>query len=180
MSDTTTIPKPLERKHPYPLIDTDPTAGRVLAYMRPTDYAQWAGYTAGTPALLYAWEKIDRTGGRMRPYMYTGAVLGCVAGFFVAYSRSTKRFWGWTENEREVKRDYEELSERARQGLPLWGESSQPEWVQAVAHRNSQYSALNLALFPMLNLVNHPYHGKDPKSYGTAEIDASTGDKKAE
>ena len=55
---------------------------------------------------------------------------------------STVRFWGWTENKREEDRDLEELSQRAREGKPLYGESPQPEWVQAAAARNSQWSQL--------------------------------------
>jgi hypothetical protein len=52
------------------------------------------------------------------------------------------RFWGWEENEREQKKDFEELSERARKGLPLWGETTQPEWVQRAAAKNSTWSQL--------------------------------------
>jgi hypothetical protein len=52
------------------------------------------------------------------------------------------RFWGWTENAREEARDLAELSQRVREGKPLYPESSQPMWVQAAAHRNSQYSQL--------------------------------------
>lgn len=40
---------------PYPLIDVDPYAGRVIRYMRPSDYAVWAGATAAFPAALYFW-----------------------------------------------------------------------------------------------------------------------------
>ena len=39
--------------HPYPLIDSDPYAGRVVRYMRPSDYAAWAGVTATMPGLFY-------------------------------------------------------------------------------------------------------------------------------
>jgi hypothetical protein len=39
--------------HPYPLIDSDPYAGRVFRYMRPSDYAAWAGVTAAVPAGFY-------------------------------------------------------------------------------------------------------------------------------
>ncbi|KAJ7460656.1 NADH-ubiquinone oxidoreductase complex I, 21 kDa subunit-domain-containing protein [Mycena latifolia] len=158
--------RPREGKHKYPLIDSDPHASRVIRYMRPSDYATWAAYTAGTPAVFWAWEKIDRTGFRLRPQLYVGAWLGFCAGFFISYTRSSQRFWGWSENAREEQRDFEELSQRAREGKPLYGESSQPAWVQAAAHRNSQYSQLKFSLFPMLNLVNHPYHGTDPAKYG--------------
>ena len=40
---------------PYPLIDIDPHASRVMRYMRPSDYAVWAGATAAFPAALYFW-----------------------------------------------------------------------------------------------------------------------------
>lgn len=57
------------------------------------------------------------------------------------------RFWGWSENKREEERDFKELSARARQGLPLYGESPQPEWVQASAYRNSVFSQLKFGVF---------------------------------
>ena len=40
---------------PYPPIDADPHASRVIGYFRPSDYAAWAGTTAAFPAALYAW-----------------------------------------------------------------------------------------------------------------------------
>lgn len=52
------------------------------------------------------------------------------------------RFWGWSENKREEELDRVELTERARKGLPLYGESHQPEWVQGAAYRNSAFSQL--------------------------------------
>ena len=42
----------------------------------------------------------------------------------------------------------EELSQRAREGKPLYGESHQPEWVQAAAFRNSQFSQLKFCTPP--------------------------------
>lgn len=40
---------------PYPLIDADPHASRVVRYFRPSDYAAWASATVAFPAALYAW-----------------------------------------------------------------------------------------------------------------------------
>ncbi len=40
---------------PYPLIDADPYAGRVIRYMRPSDYAYIVGGGALAPALLYGY-----------------------------------------------------------------------------------------------------------------------------
>jgi len=57
------------------------------------------------------------------------------------------RFWGWSENVREEERDLAELSQRAREGKPLYGSSNQPDWVQAAASRNSQWSQLKFCAF---------------------------------
>lgn len=38
---------------PYPLVDADPHAGRVIRYMRPSDYVLWAGATAAAPGVIY-------------------------------------------------------------------------------------------------------------------------------
>ena len=38
--------------------------------------------------------------------------------------------------------DLEELSQRAKEGKSLYGDSPQPAWVQGSAHRNSVYSQL--------------------------------------
>ena len=40
---------------PYPLIDSDPHAFRVIRYFRPSDYATVAAGTAAFPAALYFW-----------------------------------------------------------------------------------------------------------------------------
>ncbi|KZT65744.1 hypothetical protein DAEQUDRAFT_731038 [Daedalea quercina L-15889] len=150
---------------PYPLIDADPHASRVIRYMRPSDYGVWAAGTGAFPAALYFWETADPTKFKLRTHLKLGGLLGFIGGFLLAYQRSSFRFWGWTENKREEEMDFKELSARARQGLPLYGESSQPEWIQASAHRNSVFSQLKFALFPMVNLVHHQHHGTDPEKY---------------
>ena len=65
-----------------------------------------------------------------------------IVSFVLNHVQSTVRFWGWTENAREQALDFAELSERARQGKPVYGESDQPEWVQGAAFRNSAFSQL--------------------------------------
>lgn len=52
------------------------------------------------------------------------------------------RFWGWSENQREEEMDRKEMTERARQGLPLYGHSNEPEWIQGAAYRNSAFAQL--------------------------------------
>lgn len=157
---------------PYPLIDADPYAGRVMRYMRPSDYAVWAGATGAFPAALYFWDMADRSYSKLRTPMRYGLLFGFVGGFLLAYQRSSFRFWGWTENQREQEMDMKELSERARKGLPIYGESGEPEWVQGAAYRNSAFSQLKFSIFPMINLVNHPWHGVDTSKYGKKEDDA--------
>ncbi|KAF8587852.1 hypothetical protein K439DRAFT_1630307 [Ramaria rubella] len=157
---------------PYPLIDADPHASRVIRYFRRSDYVTLAGATAAFPGLLYLLDFIDPTHYRGRRYlkapMIIGTVLGFGGGFMLAYQRSSFRFWGWTENEREQALDFAELSERARQGKPLYGESDQPEWVKTAAANNSTFSQLKFGAIPMFNLVNHKHHGTDPAKYGVA------------
>ncbi|KAI0320862.1 NADH-ubiquinone oxidoreductase complex I, 21 kDa subunit-domain-containing protein [Amylostereum chailletii] len=127
---------------PYPLIDSDPHFSRVMRYMRPSDYAVWAAGTGGFPAALYLWDMADPTRVKLRTHLRLGGFLGFIGGFLMAYQRSTFRFWGWSENKHEEEKDFAELSQRAREGKPLWGESDQPLWVQGSAHRNSAFSQL--------------------------------------
>ena len=57
------------------------------------------------------------------------------------------RFWGWSENKREEERDFVELSQLAREGKPLYGESHQPLWVQSAAYSNSAFSQLKFSKY---------------------------------
>ena len=92
---------------PYPLIDADPHASRVISYFRPSDYATWAGATAAFPAALYFWgirfsqlcylsfltksiEMADPTKFRMKTPLKLGSFLGFTAGFLFAYQRSSR------------------------------------------------------------------------------------------
>ena len=92
---------------PYPLIDADPHASRVVRYFRPSDYAAWASATVGFPAALYVWgtkfslmsppvvltkhsELADPTKFRMKTTFKLGGFLGFTAGFLFAYQRSSR------------------------------------------------------------------------------------------
>ncbi|KAF8519004.1 NADH-ubiquinone oxidoreductase complex I, 21 kDa subunit-domain-containing protein [Hysterangium stoloniferum] len=173
---------------PYPLIDQDPHFSRVVRYFRLSDYAALAGATAAFPGVMYLLgyplcilpavttdfgtetERIDPTRVRGRPGLRVpliySTVLGFMGGFLLAYQRSTFRFWGWTENEREEARDLAELSALAEEGKPLYGISSQPEWVKQTAAGNSTFSQLKFGAAPMFNFVSHNHHGTDPAKYG--------------
>jgi len=150
---------------PYKLIDADPHAFRVVSYMRPSDYAVWGGATAAAPATMYLWDLAEPSKANLKVPLRVAGVFGFVGGFLLAYQRSSFRFWGWTENEREAARDLAELRARAQNGLPLYGESDQPEWVQHAAYSNSAWSQLKFQTFPMFNLVNHKHHGTDESQY---------------
>ncbi|KZV99999.1 NUXm, NADH-ubiquinone oxidoreductase [Exidia glandulosa HHB12029] len=153
---------------PYPLIDSDPYAGRVIRYMRPSDFAWWGGITAAAPAALWGLEKSDFTASppaHHRMAYRVGGVIGFITGFLFAYQRSSMRFWGWDENKREQDLDMKELTELARKGKPLYGMSSESTWIQGVAYRNSQWSQLFFRAVPWFNLVNHPHHGVDVSKY---------------
>jgi len=100
-----------------------------------------AGSTLAFPGALWLMESASpaRGKGKLSAAMKLSAALGLCGGFLYAYQRSTFRFWGWSENERQ-------------------GESSLSDEMQGVAHRNSVFSQLNLAVLPWFNVVNHKYH----------------------
>lgn len=65
------------------------------------------------------------------------------------------RFWGWTENAREVEMDMKEMVAKVKAKEPLYGTSSLDPYMQGVAARNSRYSQLFLHAIPWFNFVNH-------------------------
>ncbi|RLV90551.1 hypothetical protein JA1_004501 [Spathaspora sp. JA1] len=158
----------------YELIDVDPYFTRVISYFRPSDYGAWGITTASFPLALYIWERLEPIEG---PYkspsklpggtLRAATLLGFVGGFYLAYARSSKRFLGWSENEREVKKDRYEIKKLLSQGkLPYFeNESTLDDRLKDVANRNSQYSHVGLALLPWFNLAYHPYHGVDLNKY---------------
>jgi hypothetical protein len=96
----------MSTEQPYPLIDADPHASRVVRYFRPSDYAVWAGATGAFPAALYFWgacrvqwllvpcsyilaEMADPTKLRLRTPLRLGGFLGFIGGFMLAYQRSS-------------------------------------------------------------------------------------------
>ena len=73
----------------------------------------------------------------------------------MVYQRSCLRFYGFTENEREVQMDMREMVDKVKKGEPLYGVTELSSYMQGVSARNSRYSALNLAVVPMANFTNH-------------------------
>ncbi|KAI8371910.1 NADH-ubiquinone oxidoreductase complex I, 21 kDa subunit-domain-containing protein [Blakeslea trispora] len=152
---------------PYPVIDTDPHFFRVVRYFRPTDYAAWAAGAAAAPALLMGMEKMDPVGParNLRLPLRLATVVGAVGGFLYAYQNSSLRFWGWSENASEVAKDQAELSQLAKEGKALYGESYMPEYVQDVSARNSRFAQLKFAAYPYFNFASHNKHGVDTSKY---------------
>ena len=77
-------------------------------------------------------------------------------GFFVSYQDScsmsltnptnSERFWGWTENAREVQMDMEEMTARLRAGLPLYGRTSLDMYNQHVAATQSRFAQIKFRM----------------------------------
>jgi hypothetical protein len=67
--------------------------------------------------------------------MRLSGALGLASGFFLFYSRSINRFYGFTENRREVEMDMREMTDRVKRGEPLYGVSTMTEYMQGVASR---------------------------------------------
>jgi len=91
--------------------------------------------------------------------------IGVVSGFLLLYSRSQNRFYGFSENRRELEMDMREMTDRVKRGQPLYGVSTMTEYMQGAASRQSRYSGAFLHVMPWFNLVNHNQHGVDTAKY---------------
>ena len=75
------------------------------------------------------------------------------------------RFYGFTENSREVAMDMKEMVTKVKKGEPLYGVSTTTPYIQGMASRNSRYSGVWLHVLPWFNFVNHNQHGVDTAKY---------------
>ncbi|KAK3331270.1 NADH-ubiquinone oxidoreductase complex I, 21 kDa subunit-domain-containing protein [Apodospora peruviana] len=168
-NDTSTYQFPsktIETK--YPLIDNDPHFKRVIRYARPSDYVHGVVAAAAGPGLLWTMEVFhpSRVGkGGFAQAMRLAGGIGVCGGFIYFYQRSILRFYGMSENAREIQMDMREMVDRAKAGLPLYGESQLTPAMQGVAARQSRYSALFMHALPWFNFVNHNQHGVDTAKY---------------
>lgn len=114
------------------------------------------------------WERISPTkvgaGGLSSVMRLTGGV-SLAAGFLLLYSRSQNRFYGFSENRREMELDVREMTDRVKKGEPLYGKSTLTEYMQGIAARQSRYSGVFLHVLPWFNFVNHSQHGVDTAKY---------------
>ncbi|KAL2269334.1 hypothetical protein VTJ83DRAFT_1518 [Remersonia thermophila] len=155
-------------KTQYPLIDNDPHFKRVIRYARPSDYVHGVVAAAAGPGLLYAMEKFSPSQvgrGGFAQAMRLAGFIGAAGGFLYFYQRSILRFYGMTENAREVEMDMREMVDKVKRGEPLYGESRLTPAMQGVAARQSRYSALFFSVLPWFNFVNHNQHGVDTAKY---------------
>ncbi|KAM0425026.1 hypothetical protein ACHAPT_009827 [Fusarium lateritium] len=152
----------------YPLIDNDPHFKRVVRYARTTDYVYGAVAAAFAPAALIALERFAPShvgkGGFPKALRLAGGV-GILGGFLYFYQRSCLRFYGATENAREIEMDMREMVDKVKKGEPLYGVSRLSPHLQGVAARQSRYSALMISAVPWFNFVNHNQHGVDTAKY---------------
>ncbi|KAK4985363.1 hypothetical protein LTR66_008201 [Elasticomyces elasticus] len=152
----------------YPLIDSDPHFKRVIRYARPSDYVAGGAMTAFGPALMLWWERISPSHvgrGGFASVMRLSGALSVTAGFLFMYQRSIQRFYGLTENRREIEMDMREMVSKVKKGESLYGESRLTEYMQGVASRNSRYSGMFLHVMPWFNFVNHKQHGVNTAKY---------------
>ncbi|KAK0749092.1 putative NADH/ubiquinone oxidoreductase subunit [Schizothecium vesticola] len=153
---------------PYPLIDNDPHFKRVVRYARQSDYIAGVGAALAGPGLFHVMQKMHPSGvgkgGLAIGYRLTGW-LGFMGGFFWYYQRSCMRFYGVSENEREIRMDMREMVDKVKKGEPLYGVSQLTPAMQGVAARQSRYSAMFMAVIPWFNFVNHSQHGVDTAKY---------------
>ncbi|PYH47271.1 putative NADH-ubiquinone oxidoreductase 21 kDa subunit [Aspergillus saccharolyticus JOP 1030-1] len=152
----------------YPLIDSDPHLKRVVGYARPSDYAVAGGLAAASPIAFWIMERVSPSHvgrGGFAPVMRLATAIGLVGGLHIFYQRSCNRFYGFTENTREVEMDMREMVGKVKRGEPLYGTSQVSPYLQGVAARNSRYSQLFSHVIPWINIVNHDQHGVDTAKY---------------
>ncbi|KAG5943389.1 hypothetical protein E4U59_000433 [Claviceps monticola] len=166
----------------YPLIDNDPHFKRVVGYARTSDYIAGGLAASFAPCALLVAEKFAPSNvgkGGFAPIMRLTGGIGVIGGFLYFYQRSSLRFYGMSENAREVEMDMREMVDRVKAGKSLYGESQLTPHMQGVAARQSRYSALAMGLIPWFNFVNHSQHGVDTAKYyqqAERELEAERGE----
>ncbi|KJX98488.1 nadh-ubiquinone oxidoreductase 21 kda subunit like protein [Zymoseptoria brevis] len=168
----------------YPLIDSDPHFKRVVGYARGSDYIAATAFAASGPALMYWWERISPSEvgrGGFAQIMRLSGFISVTAGFMLFYSRSINRFYGFSENRREIEMDMREMTDRVKKGEPLYGKSTLTEYMQGAASRQSRYAGTFSHVMPWFNFVNHNQHGVDTAKYyrnAERELEAERNGKK--
>ncbi|KAJ5389324.1 NADH-ubiquinone oxidoreductase [Penicillium cataractarum] len=165
---STAIVPPKRAVTDYPLIDSDPHLRRVFGYARSSDYAVAGAAASVSPIAFWVMERVSPSHvgrGGFSPVMRLATAVGLLGGLHVLYQRSCQRFYGFTENTREVEMDMREMVDKVKKGEPLYGTSQVSSYLQGVAARNSRYSQLFIHVLPWINVVNHDQHGVDTAKY---------------
>ncbi|KAF1348867.1 C-terminal of NADH-ubiquinone oxidoreductase 21 kDa subunit-domain-containing protein [Delphinella strobiligena] len=152
----------------YPLIDSDPHFKRVVGYARTSDWLYGVSFSAILPASMLLMERVSPTNVGKAGFssaMRLAGGVGIAGGFLLAYSRSINRFYGLTENRREIDLDMREMVDKVKRGESIYGTSQLTEYMQGVASRQSRYAAMWIHVIPWFNFVNHNQHGVDTAKY---------------
>lgn len=139
-----------------------------MRYARTSDYAAGTALAAAGPALMLWWERVspsEVSKGGFASIMRLSGALSVTAGFLYFYSRSINRFYGFTENRREIDMDMREMTDRVKRGEPLYGKTRLTEYMQGAASRQSRYAGVFIHVMPWFNFVNHNQHGVDTAKY---------------
>ncbi|KAL3469121.1 NADH-ubiquinone oxidoreductase 21 kDa subunit [Aspergillus californicus] len=167
-SNTSAVVPPRQLNTDYPLIDNDPHLRRVFGYARNRDYVVAGGTAAAVPIAFWVMERVSPSHvgkGGFAPMMRLATAIGLIGGLHIFYQRSCHRFYGFTENSREVDMDMREMVDKVKNGKPLYGTSRLSPYLQGVAAQNSRYSQLAIHIVPWFNIVNHDHHGVDTAKY---------------
>lgn len=147
----------------------------MFGYARSSDYAVAGGMASVSPIAFWVMERVSPSHvgrGGFSPVMRLATAVGLIGGLHVLYQRSCRmwpsfslvtiiltsfqgRFYGFTENSREVDMDMREMVNKVKKGEPLYGASKLSSYMQGVAARNSRYSELFIHVLPWINIVNH-------------------------
>ena len=124
--------------------------------------------TAAGPALMYWWERVSPSHAvkpNFASIMRLSLATSLAGGFLLFYSRSINRFYGFSENRREIEMDMREMTDKVKRGEPLYGVSTMTEYMQGVSSRQSRYSGVFLHVMPWFNFASHKHHGVDTAKY---------------
>ncbi|KAI9504460.1 hypothetical protein GGI25_005289 [Coemansia spiralis] len=150
---------------PFPVIDSDPIFWRVIRYFRWTDYVMGAAFASIGPSFLYIMERYQPSGyprKQLHKAMKASLLLTGVFGFLRMYKNVSSRFFGFSENGREIRMYREEYRRRKAQGIPMDGTSRLPLSIQRISASYTTGAWINFDMLPMFNFVNHPYHFRTP------------------
>ncbi|KAJ8607666.1 hypothetical protein MRB53_040129 [Persea americana] len=116
----TDYPARPQASHPLTAL-TDPShIARAFRYASLSDWTYGAFVATLAPTFMTVTERMPPSfSGRGRlPTLFfrLSVAMGAIAGTAIVYQRSCLRFYGWTENDREVEMDMREMVEKVKKG----------------------------------------------------------------